>query len=77
MVTHRLFGDPIMFDYFKNSRVNGPTSAILTTYEMLLLNVWADRTHRPSFFVLNFDISYRFRTLGPSGSVDSRPSTQL
>jgi hypothetical protein len=36
----------------KSSRVDGLTSAILTTYEMLFFNMWADRTHRPPFFVL-------------------------
>jgi hypothetical protein len=52
MVTHRLFSDPIMLITSKTSRVDGLTSAILTTYGMLFFNVWANRTHRPPFFVL-------------------------
>jgi hypothetical protein len=52
MVTHRLFGDPIMLITLKNSRVDGLTSAILTTYEMLFFNMWANRTRRPPFFIL-------------------------
>jgi hypothetical protein len=52
MVTHRLFGDPIMLITSKNSIVDGLTSAILTTYEMLFFNMWANSTHWPPFFVL-------------------------
>jgi hypothetical protein len=64
-------------DYFQKTLESMVSHRLfLTTYEVLFFNVWADRTHRPSFFVLNFDVSYWFRTPGPSSSVDLRPSAQ-